>query len=249
MHFFTMIFLFIFLSLNLFAETNPIQEGAQDNKTLYIFFYKEKNERTNRSEEIFNQAIQNLGNSVRSIKINVNDPSSKPFNEKFDLKRTPMPFVIVLAPNGAITGGFNSFTKEQLQASLTSQCTAECLKALQEKKLVLLSVQNSKTPYNKEAMKGINEFKADPRFASATVIIPIDPSDSKEHPFLNQLGVNPSSNEAVTILMAPPGEIIGKYQGPTSKTQMINDIQKASAGCCPGGCCPGGCCPGGKCGP
>ena len=76
----------------------------------------------------------------------------------------------------------------------------------------------------------------------------INPSDIQEQNFLSQLAIDTHSNEATTVLIAPPAETIGQYKGATSKDRFISDLQNAVSGCCgPGGCGPGGCCPGGKC--
>ena len=245
----TMIFLGMLslCSLSLFADDSSrfIQNAVSENKHLFIFFYKDQNEKTLLLQNVFDQAIQKMGEQVKSIKVKANDPSEKSIIERFNLKRTPMPFVLVLAPNGAITGGFPSFTEEQLMDSISSPGAASCLKALQDRKLVLLCLQNSQTVNNESALKGVNDFRADPRFANATEIVMIDPSNTKEHKFLNQLALDTRSSQAVTVLISPPAEVIGTYQGPTTKAQLASDLQKATSGCCG----PGGCCPGGKCGP
>lgn len=239
-------------SSSLFASgesgIEAIQNASKENKYLFIFFFKEMNEKTIQLQKIFDQAMQKLGEQSKSIKVKSTDPAEKSIIDRFNLKRSPMPFVLVLAPNGAITGGFISFTEEQLMDSFTSAGAAECLKALQERKLVLLCLQNDQTMNNDAALKGAKDFKADQRFSNATALVMINPADKNEHKFLNQLSLNMDSNQALTVLISPPAEIIGSYQGPTTKEKMVADLQKASTGCCgPGGCCPGGCCPGGKC--
>lgn len=228
---------------------DAIQNASKENKYLFIFFYKEMNEKTIQLQKIFDQTMQKLGEQSRSIKVKSTDPAEKPIIDRFNLKRSPMPFVLVLAPNGAITGGFSSFTEDQLMGAFTSAGAAQCLKGLQEKKLVLLCLQNDQTINNEDALRGVNDFKADERFSNATEVVVINPADKNEQKFLNQLSIDTHSNQATTVLISPPAEIIGTYQGPTSKDKILADLQKASSCCCgPGCCCPGGCCPGGKCG-
>jgi hypothetical protein len=235
-----------FATMGLFgAGIDSIEEAARDNKYLFIFFYKDFNEKTLALQSVFDSAMAQLGEQARALKVKSNDPAEKGIIEKFDLKRTPMPFVLVLAPNGAVTGGFLSFTKEQLADSIASPGAAGCLKALQERKLVLLCLQNRQTSDNQGALNGVKEFKSDSRFSSATEIVMIDPVDVKEHKFLNQLGIDKSSNQATTVLISPPAEVIATYLGAVTKNQVVSDLQKANSGCCG----PGGCCPGGKCGP
>lgn len=243
--FLTILYLF---SFSLFADSlTRMQEAAKENKHLFIFFYKDQNDKMLRLQDVFDRSLTLIREPVKSMKVNIKDPSEKAIVDQFSLKRTPMPFVIVLAPNGAITGGFSSFTEEQLVNSISSEGAAHCLKALQDRKLVLLCLQNNQTAYNEAALKGAMEFKADSRFGNATEMIVIDPLDVREQKFLNQLSINANPTQAMTLLISPPSaKIIGTYQGPISKTQIISDLQNATSGsCC--GCCPGGCCPGGKC--
>lgn len=234
----------LWLTTTLFAEPSD----TVDNKHLAIFFYKEQNGRTQSQEKIFDEAMQKIGSSTKFIKVNVKDPTQQALVNKYNLKRTPMPFVLVIAPNGAITGGYSSFNEEQLSNAIVSQGTAKILKGLQDQKLVILALQNNKTTNNAAAMQGVTDFKADPRFSNATEVVVIDPSDIREHKFLNMLSLDPNIIQAQTVLIAPPSEILEVYQGPTTKEQLVDSVQNAASGCCPGGCCPGGCCPGGKCG-
>lgn len=242
--------LVVFSAAHLSAEQGiPAMEHAiKENKHLFIFFYKDQNERTLKAQKVFDQVAQKIEDQALFVKVKASDPSENRIIENFNLKRSPMPFVLVLTPNGAITGGFpSSFTEQQLIGSFASPGMASCLKALQDKKLVFLCLQNEQTRGNEAALQGVKDFKADSRFETAEIIM-INPSDIQEQKFLNQLAIGTHSNEATTVFIAPPAETIGQYKGATSKDRFISDLQNAVSGCCgPGGCGPGGCCPVGKC--
>jgi hypothetical protein len=93
-------------------------------------------------------------------------------------------------------------------------------------------------------MQGVRDFKADARFASATEIVMLDPTDSAEASFLADMKVDPKTEEAMTVFLAPPGSAIAEYKGATDKTELVAAIQKASSGGCAGGSCgPDGCPP------
>jgi hypothetical protein len=155
-----------------------------------------------------------------------------------------MPLALVIAPNGAIMGGFpNKFTEEQLLNAFGSPCTERCMKALQDGKLVFLCVQNSTTNSKDNAFNGVRDFKADERFAKYTEVIMLDPSDTAESSFLADLKIDPKESEAVTAFLAPPGTVIAAFKGTTDKDELIAALQKASTACGPGGCGPGGCGP------
>lgn len=242
------IWVFVMISGNLFAEKeNGIQalkSAEVADKHLFIFFYNNPSDQTTLCEKTFDQAMVKIGSKARSIKINAASPLEKEIVNKFNLKRSPMPFILVLAPNGAIIGGYNSMvTDQQLQDSFSSLGMAHCLKAMQNRKLVILCLQNDQTKENKAALLGVEEFKADNRYGKDVEIVIINPSDPQELKFIKQLGLDEKSSQAVTLLIAPSGETISQYKGATKKEEIIKDIQKAVSGCGPSGCCPGGKCP------
>ena len=110
-------------------------------------------------------------------------------------------------------------------------------------KIVFVCVQNGKTKSNDAAMQGVRDFKADARFATATEIVTLDPTDKKEANFLTDLKVPADTAEAVTVFVVPPGQAIGRIEGATDKETLVELLSKANTGCSPGGCGPGGCGP------
>jgi len=239
-----MISLFLF-GLTSWVYAAPPNNFSQKNVSdrvnyTFVFLYKNQNQRTMQLQKVFNESLSKLDN-IRAINMNANESSAQPFIEKYKLERAPMPFVIVIASNGAVTGGFSSFTKQQLTGSIVSVGTANCLKALQTNKLVVLYLKNNKTAHNQDVSHTINSFKTDPRFSKATQVVVIDPSDNRELSFLNQLRVNPNINEATTLLIAPPATVIGKFQGAITKDQLVASIKKATSGYCNGKCSSGHC--------
>lgn len=240
--FLTMLVPTILFAYNKSLGVEAINNAKREKEYLFIFFSKTQNEKTIQSEKIFDRAVAKLKNQVKFVKIKTDDPLEKFFIAKFNLERSPMPFVLVVAPNGAITGGFPSFTEKRLSDAIISSGAASCLKALQEHKLVLLCLQNKNTHSNQVALKAVRDFKSDPRFNKATEIVAIDPSDIKEHIFLKQLEVSVNTSSAMTLLISPPAIVVAKYQGPITKDQLAADLKKMSSGCCASGkCCSGGC--------
>ena len=108
---------------------------------------------------------------------------------------------------------------------------------------MFLCAQNGDTKLNDEALKGVREFKADARFAQATEIVMLDPTDTTEAGFLKDLQIDPKTETAVTVFLAPPGMPVAMYEGATSRDELVATLQKASSACGPGGCGPGGCPP------
>lgn len=244
------------------ARTSPaasaISTAAQNGKYLFVFFWKENDRQTQSMYGVFKSAAAKIAESATAISVNTNDAREKPIVDRFGVSRAPMPLVLALAPNGAVTKGFPvRFTEEQLlHDAFVSSGTAKCLKALQARKLVLLCVQNQQTQFSQAAMQGVMGFKSKARLGSATEIVMVDPSDTGEASFLQSLEVDPRTPDAVTVLLAPPGRPVATFVGAVTVDDIVTKVAASqSSGCCPGGQCgPGGggssgCCPGGQCGP
>jgi hypothetical protein len=222
-----------------------IVAAAQAHKYLFVFFWKQEDERTVAMRGVFEGAMKKAAGRAQSAAVCIADQAEKAIVDKFDLSRAPMPLVLALAPNGAITGGFpNKFEEQQLLDAFATPVTERVMKQLQDKKLVFLCVQNDKTKSNDGAMQGVRDFKADARFTSATEIVMLDPADPAETSFLNDLKIDPKIEEAVTVFLVPPGSAITEYKGATDKTELMATLQRASSSSCAGGSCgPGGCSP------
>jgi hypothetical protein len=225
-------------------EIPALRRAADAGKYLFAFFWKEDNESTRAMRKVFDEATGKVTDRAQAIVVKITDEAAKPLVEKFELAHAPMPLVLAIAPNGAVMGGFpKEFTEEALLGAFGSPCTEKCMKKMQDGKLVLLCVQNESTALRDEAMKGVKEFAADERYASATEIVILDPADARETPFLDGLKIDPKTTQAVTAFMAPPGSVIAEFEGATDKEGLISALQKANTGCGPEGCGPGGCGP------
>ena len=168
------------------------------------------------------------------------DPTESEIVEKLGLEKAPVPLVLAIAPNGAVTGSIKAadLSEERLLGAVASAGLQQCLKAVQDGQLVLLCLQNAQTRDNDSAMKGVKDIKADQRFAEGTEIIKLDPADAKEAKLMAQLKVDPKTKKAVTVVLAPPGVLVTKFDGTTTKKELMAALQKA-AECCSGapGCC------------
>lgn len=226
------------------AGLAAMKKAAAGDKYLFVFFWKDEDSSTTALRKVFETATQKVAERADAVSVNVSDRGESGIVKKFGVDRAPMPLVLAIAPNGAITGGFpGDFTEAKLLDAFASPGLAKCMKPLQEGKLVLLCVQNDKTTLNAEALEGVQSFKADERFANVTEIVMLDPNDSAESSFLGDLKIDPKTAKAVTALLVPPGSAIAEFEGETSKEQFLAALQSAGS-CGPGGACgPGGCGP------
>ena len=220
-----------------------MSHAAEANAYLFAFFYEKEDDATRAARKTFDEAVKKITPAAQSVAVDRTAPEEKEFVAKFGIDRTPMPFALAFAPNGAVTGGFKGedATEERLRDAVVGPGLQQCLKALQARRLVLVCLQNGRTKANDAAMKGVNEFKADPQFGAMTDIVKVDPSDTKEMKLLAQLKADPQAKMATTAFLAPPGVLVANIDGPTSKDALKAALQKAMASCAPGagsGCCP-----------
>ena len=111
------------------------------------------------------------------------------------------------------------------------------MRAIQDRRSILLCVQNEKTQFNQEAMQGAVEFKADPQYMLGTEILVLNPADKAEQPFLKALQVDPHAATAITLLVTPPGAPVARFVGAVTKGQIEAAVKAAQSSCGPGCSC------------
>jgi len=223
-----------------------IDRAASTGKYIFVFFWKEKNEQTDKAWSAFQSAAAKFAKSADVVSIQITDPAEKQIVDRYGVSRAPMPLVLAVAPCGAITKGFNKgFGEKEIQESFVSRCTERCMKALQSRKLVFICVVDQPGPQGQSSIpQGVEDFKADARYGRATEVILVSASDKSEAELLAEMQVDARTPKPVAVFLAPPGAMIGKFDGRATKEQIIAKLASAQSGCCPGGKCgPGGCGP------
>jgi len=223
-----------------------VDRAAAAGKYAFIFFWKEKGQQTDKVWNVFQPATAALADSAEVVSIRVNDPAEKQIVSRYDVSRSPMPLVLAVAPCGAITKAFTkAFDENQLRTAFVSPCTVECMKALQDRKLVLLCVEHLPPQVKQVSLqKGVQDFTADQQYAKNSAVVVLNAADPAEAAFLKDLRVDPKTTDRVTVLMSPPGAVVGTFVGDVTQAQLVAKLKSAQSGCCPGGKCgPGGCGP------
>ena len=223
--------------------SSAMRRASEANKYLFAFFYEKDDEATRSARKSLETSLKNITPTPEMVAVDRTVAGEKETIDKFGLGAAPMPLVLAIAPNGAVTAGMKGaeVNDSRVQDAIASPGMQQCLGALQQRKLVFVCLQNGKTLGNDAAMKGVNEMKADPQLGASTVIVKVDPSDAKESKLMAQLQADPKAKEATTAFLAPPGMLLAKVAGATTKDGFVTALKKASSGCGPGagaGCCP-----------
>ncbi|MCL4204593.1 MAG: hypothetical protein KJ000_19065 [Pirellulaceae bacterium] len=227
------------------AAAAQIERAAAAQKFAFVFFWKEQTPQTDKAWAVLQAAANQMSDSMEIVAVHTADPAENAVVERFGASRAPSPLVLAVAPSGAVTKGFTGvFDEAQLRTAFVSPGTQLSLKAMQDRKLVLLCVLDQAGAGPVIVPAGVREFKADERFGSATEVVLVNGNDQKEISFLNELKVDPRSPKPFTVLLAPPGTVVGQFDGRASKDQMVAKLTTSmSSGCAGGSCGPGGCGP------
>ena len=223
-----------------------IDRASAARKYVFLFFWRDKTPRTDKAWSVLQPAVANMADSAEVVSIQITDPAEKQVVDKYGVTRAPMPLVLAVAPCGAITKAFTkTFDENQLRTAFVSPCMQHCLKALQSRKLVLACVVDQAKPQDPVTVpKGVEDFRADAKFGPATEIILVNARDQGEAALLRDFQVDPRAQKPVIVFLAPPGSMIGKFDGTATKQQLLAKLVSAQSNPCAGGKCgPGGCGP------
>lgn len=213
------------------AQQSPgdqkIAANSKAGHTTFLLFY--------RSNDRLTQAVYGTlkaGASKRKdaaiLPIQVDDRAERGLIERFDVTRTPLPAVVSLAPNGAVTGVFSQQIKpEEVDGAVVSAGYAKCIKAMQSGQIVLLCVQPAARGF---VPKGVQDFQADRLYRERTQVVNISATDPGEAQFVKQLGLNARSASPQVVFMAPPGVMLGAYDANVTHAALATKL--AAAGKC-----------------
>ena len=208
-----------------------MEQAAEANKYLFALFHKAEDDQTSEMRQVLAAAMSKIADRAASVEVDVTAESEEAIVDRFRLQYAPMPLLLVIAPNGVITGGFPvRANEESLLGAFATPCTTTLLKALEDGKLVFVCVQNANSKSRKQAMRGVRKFQRDPRFADDTEMITVDPADAAEKELLENLRIDPETPEAVTVFFGPRGRPIGEFYGETNLDELVHTLHSSMSG-------------------
>ncbi|MBR9804162.1 hypothetical protein GYB59_21800, partial [bacterium] len=192
------------------AADKAVLTAAQQDQYSFIMFYRANDSATQAMHQVLQTTLSSRPDAV-VVPVQIGDERERQLINQFDATRIPMPATAVVAPNGAVTTVFpQKVTPQQLTAAIVSKGQATCLKALQDRKIVLLCAQSG---LNQPIPAGVQQFQADAFYKDRTQVVTLQASDPDEARFLNQLGLPTTKKHSVIAFMAPPGVMLGTYEG------------------------------------
>jgi hypothetical protein len=199
-------------------------------KFKFILFWKEDNAATRGMADGLQKAIAQRADRAEWTSVNVKDAAQRAIVERYRVERAPMPIVLCIAPNGAITGGITrQISDAAVDGALVTPGMAEAAKAIQEKRIVVIQVKrDAATPLP----AGAATFMAEPDFAARTTAIGIVLDDPAESRFLAEMKIKPEEVvDSQLVILAPPGALVGKFPAGVTRDQIVGALHAAGK-CC-----------------
>lgn len=210
------------------AQT-ALSQAAEQGKYTFILFYKANDPATTAMNTTLQTALGKYKNTATYTFVHVADPNEQALITKYDVARAPMPMTLAIAPNGALTGMFpQKLEAIHVDNSFVTPTMMQAMKALQEQKLVFVTVQSAANPVTPSSLK---EFQTDPHFNTRMVTLTMNPADPTEAKFAAEMEVDPRTPVTQLALLAPPGVLVGKFPANTPMKTIAAALAEAGK-CC-----------------
>lgn len=234
---FSMLLLFALTSYAATTNANSaIAEASAAGQFLCLVFYETKDASLTALLSSIETFKKTSAKNISVYKADVNDPANQETKDKYFVTKGDLPMLLVIGPNGAITGGApKTVTAEQLtQFTSFSDLMLKVVKPLQEQKVVLVALQNPSTKFNTDSWAGVNAFANDTNYKKFVTAVKADPTATGSQDFIKQCQLIPPILQATVVVLIPPGKIAKVLTGKTTKEDILKSLQacKAGSGCC-----------------
>lgn len=171
-----------------------------------------------------------------AVQARVDDPASAALVKRLGLERAPLPLILAIAPNGAVTRAYPQTPEDNFAAAFVGPGFAGCIKAMQDGKLAVLRVGSDQAPGMSDLRSAADAFAARPELAGKAAVIAIDPTAADETGLLRALGIDASASTPLVALVAPPGRLVAALPHPVTSAQLDATLASALAGGCGPSC-------------
>jgi hypothetical protein len=232
----------VFCTVSSFAVATDAKSALSDasasGQFLFLTFYQTKDASFT---SLSSMAVAVKKSSTKKITVfnaAISDPANKLIADKYGIPAPQLPLLLVIAPNGVVTGGHSSnVTADQLMQSVSiSDLMLNVLKPLQEQKVALVALQNASTKFSAESWAGVNDFVNDPQYKQFVASVKADPSATGSQDFIKQCQLIAPISEATVVILMPPGKIAKVLTGKLTKADVLKALGSCATGCTPGGC-------------
>lgn len=207
-----------------------LQQASAAGKFTFLVFYKQADAASQALTANIQQCLASRPDQAVVTGVAVGDPAEQALVTKYGVARAPLPMAISVGPNGAMTGVFRrDATPAVLANAFAAPTMLQCMKHLQEGKLVFVNVHSTPEP---QTPPGVALFAGSPEFQNRTVFVSLPADDKLDTVLMGQMQLPPGSVKGTTsVLIAPPGVLIGHYTS-TATPEMIGQAVHRAGHCC-----------------
>lgn len=212
------------------SPEGQLQEAQQTGKFTFVVFYRDNSSPTQSMLQTVQKAVQSHAAQATIATVNIMTAEGEALAEKFNVSRAPMPMTVAVAPNGAVTGLFSrKVSQANLDAAIVPPVMMQCMKQLQEQKLVFVCLTKSDQA---SVPAGVQGLRLDPLFKDRLALVPLNVQDPAEARLMKQLKVEANQVQGpYAALIAPPGVLVGHFTGSSTTEEIAAAIHKAGK-CC-----------------
>ena len=228
------VFAYLFsFSLNAIADSNKEIEAAKKSGKCIYLIVTDKN--ATGTDDLVKMAenAQKTAKKTSIIKIDRDDKANESLINKYRLAGIPLPVVLVIAPNGVVSGSLTSkdASIEKLISYLPTSKQAEVLLGFENGKaaLIICTKKNLKDKdiLSAECDKAIKELGN----KALKVIIDVENKDEKN--FLDL--IKPDLTKTTVLIFNGKGQYISTLETTAKSADIVAAINKKAGGCCPSG--------------
>jgi hypothetical protein len=208
------------------AETpaEVLKSAADSGKYAYVVFTRSADAGTQAMTAAVTTHCEQHADKATWVQVSVTDPAAQDLVKRFDATRLPLPTVFGLAPNGAVSGRYSlKVTDEQLASTVLTPKYADMVKALQEQKIVAVSLTEKP---DTAVPTGVAQFLHDNAFEGKVHYVSASADDPAEAQFLKRMLVKSEQLPAV-LVFAPPGVHVGTFPATVTGTTISATVHKS----------------------
>lgn len=226
-------------TLNKKGAAGQIEAVNKAGKTVFLVVFDKKGSDKEKAMSIAKKALTKKSNSVKIVELNTTEASNKDLVAKFRLTGAPLPLIIVIDKNGIPAGGLllSQATPEALSEMIPSPKLSEVLKALNDKKSVLIvAYKETMVEKNKAIANCLSAAKA---MNNSAVVVLLKIDNKAEKSLIENLRINTIATRPAIYAINKSGQITGTFTPETNVAQLTTAANKVVSGC--GSGCASGC--------
>jgi hypothetical protein len=221
-------------------SANQIETATKAGKAVFVVVTGTGVTDTDKATAIAKGANAIYKNAV-IIQMNRDDASNVQLVSEYRLSGAPLPLILVISSKGFPTGGYilSQATAENIAALVPSPKLEDVYAAIGNKKIALVVFTKKSFADRSEVLKECKNAVS--KLNNNAVIVEVDMDNSEEASFMNQLRIDKSVKNSVTLVINTQGQVAGTSTTVPDATKLVAAATAPVKSGCGPGCGPAGC--------